>query len=156
MIALMGNHEDMLLNYLRGDDTWLYNGYNATLESYKGCFDELQDDLDWMEKLPLYHEDDDFIYVHAGINPHIKMENQNRNTLLWTREQFYYAQDAESKRVIFGHTPTQLLTGEDKPVMIDGNIDIDTGCVFGGGLTALMIDGDVLEYLQVKGGNNNE
>ena len=43
VIALMGNHEDMLLNCLRGDDTWLYNGYNATLESYKGCFDELQE-----------------------------------------------------------------------------------------------------------------
>ena len=36
VIALMGNHEDMLLNYYKGiDDSWTFNGHNETLKSYK-------------------------------------------------------------------------------------------------------------------------
>lgn len=156
----MGNHEDMFIDYMKGYDvSWTYNGYETTLLSYDNHMEDLKSDLAWMRKLPLYHEDDSCIYVHAGIKPNVKMENQNRNDLLWTRKEFYYGHDAEidgNKRIIFGHTPTQLINNASKPIMINGNVDVDTGCVFGGHLTALMIENDTIEYLQIEGGIDNE
>lgn len=35
VIALMGNHEDMLIDYIdMYDRTWLFNGYGKTIDSY--------------------------------------------------------------------------------------------------------------------------
>lgn len=144
VIALMGNHEDMLLNYIDGkDEWWLHNGHDATLESYVGFYNQFLSDVEWMRNLPLYHEDEHFIYVHAGINTSKPMEEQRRDILLWTREEFIYDYKEYNKKVIFGHTPTANLNGTWKPIYTDThNVDIDTGCVYGGALTALIIDDD--------------
>lgn len=46
VIALMGNHEDMLLEYYKnGDDTWLWNGGKATQKSYYGLGRQFKDDM---------------------------------------------------------------------------------------------------------------
>ena len=152
VIALMGNHEDMAIDYFNGNklSCWIYNGYNHTLKSYEGHMDELNDDIKWMKKLPLYHEDDDFIYVHAGINLYKSMKNQSRNTLLWTREMFIYSVKEYNKRIIFGHTPEI-----GKPYYTPTkNICIDSGCCFGGALTALVVeDGIEKSFYQVEKGD---
>ena len=158
VIALMGNHEDMLLDYLCDrSESWVYNGHMTTLNSYDGFDKQFGDDIVWMENLPLYFEDEHFIYVHAGIDPSKPMEMQKKNTLLWVREDFIYDETECDKRVIFGHTPTMNLNGGSKPVMTygNGNIDIDTGCVYGGALTALIINDDEIEgFYQVEKGND--
>lgn len=154
VIALMGNHEDMLLNYLEDmDNSWSYNGYEATMESYRGHTKHFANDVEWMSKLPLYHEDEFFIYVHAGIDVNKSMNEQQKNTLLWVREDFIYNHKQYNKRVIFGHTPTATLNGQNMPIQTFGdNIGIDTGCVFGGALSALIIVDDKIEgfYQQEK------
>ena len=148
VIALMGNHEDMLLNYLYGNDaTWTYNGNNATIDSYNGFKKQFYSDVKWMKNLPLYHEDEHFIYVHAGSDVSKPMKKQSKWTLLWTREPFIYNTEKYHKKVIFGHTPTFSLNRSDEPVYtFTGNLDIDTGCVYGGALTAVIIEDD-----EVKG-----
>ena len=162
VIALMGNHEDMLLSYLDGDgDDWLWNGHRSTMDSYKGFDNQFKKDVQWIRTLPLYHEDEHSIFVHAGIDPYKPMEKQKRNTLLWVREPFIYNTKVYHKQVIFGHTPTANLNEEWKPVRTYAyNIDIDTGCVFGGALTALIIDdGETNGFYQIRKsevGNNNE
>lgn len=153
VIALMGNHEDMLLNYIdRTDDSWTWNGHVSTLNSYKGFNNQFKKDVQWMRSLPLYHEDEHFVYVHAGIDPYKPMEEQTRNTLLWVREPFIYGLQEYHKSVIFGHTPSITLDEEWKPVRtFTNNIDIDTGCVYGGALTALIIDNDEIDgFYQVR------
>ncbi len=158
VIALMGNHEDMLLNYLNGfDESWLYNGYKDTMMSYRGFDKQLDDDIEWMENLPLYHEDEYFIYVHAGIDVDKPMEKQNKHTLLWIREPFIYNTKKYHKRVVFGHTPTVNLNCEYKPVYTEtNNLDIDTGCVYGGALTAVIIEDDkVKKSYQIHKENKN-
>lgn len=144
VIALMGNHEDMLLDYLNDkSNSWIWNGYKNTMESYDGFNEQFKDDVEWIKNLPLYYEDEYFIYVHAGVDAYKTMEQQSKNTLLWIREPFIYGVKEYHKKVIFGHTPTMYLTEEYKPVRtFTDNIDIDTGCVYGGALTALIIDDD--------------
>lgn len=153
VIALMGNHEDMLLNYYRGfDNVWTWNGYESTLKSYEGFKEQLKDDVRWIKSLPLYYEDEHFVYVHAGIDANKPLEKQSRETLLWIREPFIYDEEEYHKKVIFGHTPTINLIGEFKPVCTPANnIDIDTACVYGGNLTALIIeDGEMKKFHQVE------
>lgn len=157
VIALMGNHEDMLIDYLNmADNSWVWNGHTNTLDSYKGFEKQFDDDVEWIKNLPLYHEDKYFIYVHAGIDPYKSMKKQDKNTLLWVREPFIYNEKEYRKQVIFGHTPTANISMEWKPVRtFANNIDIDTGCVYGGALTALIIDNDKIDgFYQVNKENN--
>ena len=157
IIALMGNHEDMLIDYLNNrSDNWTWNGHTDTLDSYKGFDKQFKDDVKWIKSLPLYHEDKYFIYVHAGIDPYKSMKKQNRDTLLWVREPFIYNGKKYDKQVIFGHTPTAHLSEEWKPVRtFANNIAIDTGCVYGGALTALIIDDDEIDgFYQVDKKDN--
>ena len=152
VIALMGNHEDMLLNYYDGyDNNWLYNGYSDTFASYTGYSKEFDDDVEWMRTLPLYHEDEHFIYVHAGIDVDRNMDEQDKYTMLWIREEFIYNPKKYNKPVIFGHTPTMNLNGDNVPTYTFANhIALDTGCVYGGALSALVIeDGNVTGFYQV-------
>jgi serine/threonine protein phosphatase 1 len=161
VIALMGNHEDMLLQYLDdGNPDWQWNGYLATMKSYEdfeGNFQSgvFKSDVEWIRSLPLYHEDKHCIYVHAGIDPYKPMKKQNRNTLLWVRDNFIYSNKKYHKTVIFGHTPTANISEEWMPVRTyNNNIDIDTGCVYGGALTALILeDGEVDGFYRTESKN---
>ena len=154
VVPLMGNHEDMLLNYVTtADQNWLYNGHEATLLSYEGYKEELLEDIRWMADLPHYYEDEYFIYVHAGIDKDLPMDRQNDETLLWVRQEFYLNPKAYDKIIVFGQTPTGFISGENTPQWLNNGRDIaiDTGCVYDGRLTALIIDNDKnLEYCQVS------
>ena len=137
--------------YKNRGNTWKLNGANKTIKSYKGHRGLIRN-INWMEKLPLYYEDEYFVYAHAGINPTKPLDEQSKYDLLWVRESFLYSVDNFNKKVIFGHSPAQLVNESDKPYYTyAGNIGIDTGCVFGGCLTALIIEDDeVTGFWQIQ------
>lgn len=146
-VFLKGNHEDMFIRYIRGEDRYgafLSNGGRATLRSYSrktGRFSVPEEHIRFYENLMKYHETDDFISVHAGFNPKVyNIEHQSEEDMLWIREPFYRSDRRWDKTVIFGHTPTKFLGSDYSGVYFNDEkniIGIDTGAVYGGRLTCL-------------------
>jgi serine/threonine protein phosphatase 1 len=153
-VFLRGNHEQMLLDYFHDQDNpdtllWLrrVNGGPQTLESYGLAPDCQYTDLplshrEFLEALPLYYEAGDFIAVHAGLNTDVaRLADQAAHDLLYIRMQWISHEASwTGKHVVFGHTPARYLFGRERQhEIIKGkkSTGIDTGCVYGGSLTAL-------------------
>ncbi len=92
--CLLGNHEQMLLEVLGSQRMigemlpgWLYNGGNTTLFSYNHKIP--QDHIDWLKTLPLYLDLGDIWLVHAGVYPHLPLEEQDATHFCWIRDEFH-------------------------------------------------------------------
>lgn len=164
-IALMGNHEKMCIDTYTGSgywgQTWMQNGGDTTIDSYDTrsederkhpkIFDEearnewlanlprvSKEHVEWMQSLPLYHIDGDYMFVHAGIDPEVEIEYQTEDDMLWIRGKFINYEMALPKRIVFGHTPFETAQ------VLSNKIGIDTACVYGNRLTAICIDSGTL------------
>jgi serine/threonine protein phosphatase 1 len=88
---------------------------------------------DFFNSLKLFYEGDDFIAVHAGLNPYKgEPANHEKDDILWIREDFFLANFRWAKTVIFGHTPTPFLNNSDS-IYFDNRrniIGIDTGAMY--------------------------
>ena len=141
VVPLMGNHEAMALAVLDGAmpvASWLFNGGAATLQSY-GAEDVAElprAHLDWMRALRLSYDDGRRFFVHAGIDPQSPLDAQDESVLLWIREPFLDAARDYGRLIVHGHTPS--MTGE--PELRPNRLNLDTGAVFGGPLTAAVFD----------------
>lgn len=153
VILLRGNHEQMAIDYLNTPtylSNWSWNGGASTLKDLQKHGDDLANYKDFLQGLPLYYEDEHFIYVHGGIRYGICLDEQKESDLLWLREEFYRNPASEKKPVIFGHTPTRTINGAWKPYIHRNRIGIDTGCVYEGFLSALeLVEGEIKTIIQV-------
>jgi serine/threonine protein phosphatase 1 len=138
--CLRGNHEDMLISVLQDGNKalWLYNGGDVTLRSYGVTSADAipGEHLSWFNGLPLFESDDKRFFVHAGIRPGVPLNQQDKDTLLWIREPFLSDPSDHGLYIVHGHTP--LGTGE--PEYLPNRLNLDTGAVFGGPLTAAVFD----------------
>jgi len=163
-VFLMGNHEEFLLQFLSVPDTWggwLMNGGDATLASYDvdprgtgllsadaaGLRAEFAARLPdshrrFLEGLKHYHIEGDYLFVHAGIRPHRPIAEQSLSDLLWIRDRFLGSDADHGFIVVHGHTPCE------QPDVRHNRIDIDTGAVYGGRLTALALEGTGRNFIQ--------
>jgi serine/threonine protein phosphatase 1 len=155
-IALKGNHDKMFLDFVDGEDytVFISNGGLKTLVSY---YPELKDYMDielarqhilnnypshieFIKNLPYYYEDEENIYVHAGLNPMYKEWKDNTpNDMIWIRELFFDNYTRTDKTVIFGHTPCLNLHGKEDVWMGGDKIGIDGACAYGFQLNCLEI-----------------
>ncbi|NPA40390.1 MAG: serine/threonine protein phosphatase [Thermodesulfobacteria bacterium] len=146
VFTLKGNHEQMFERFLLGYDisTFLYNGGSATLRCYytKGMLEIPGEHLKFLKELKLIIETEEYIFVHGGINPEKPLEEQTEDDVLWIRGSFYHYPGRFEKTVVFGHTPFS------EPFVKEDRIGIDTGCVYGGKLTAVMLPDR--EFFQVN------
>jgi serine/threonine protein phosphatase 1 len=155
VITLMGNHEWMLLNVLRGkgEKEFLSIGGDATLKSYgipTGSIKNLaalipRSHLDFFFELLPYWQDESYIYVHAGLQPGVHLTQQSPDWLFWARDAFINSTYDFGKKVIYGHTPFE------KPRIDSNKIGIDTGAVYGNELTCLVLP--EMKLLTVKNRN---
>jgi serine/threonine protein phosphatase 1 len=143
-VFLKGNHECMLLNYISGlGNMFLSNGGMETVASYrknrKGRFSLPSSHMEFFSGLRLFYEGDDFIAVHAGLNPGLSMLSQSEEDMLWIREKFYRADNRWEKTIIFGHTPAGKIKHGSTVYFDDKRniIGIDSDAVYGGTMRCL-------------------
>jgi serine/threonine protein phosphatase 1 len=141
VVTLMGNHEAMALAAIDGNGPaplWFAQGGLATLASY-GIVEpgELpRGHVDWLRALPLSYDDGRRFFVHAGVNPGAPLDAQDEFDLLWIREPFLSHDGDYGRLIVHGHTP--LASGV--PDLRGNRLNLDTGAVFGGPLTAAVFD----------------
>jgi serine/threonine protein phosphatase 1 len=141
VVFLKGNHEEMLENYLEGADrfTYLLNGGQQTLDDYLRRVGPVQkraipeNHLAFFKSLVLFHQTENYIFVHAGLRQNLPLEKQRMEDMLWIREQFVTSRHDFGKKVIFGHTPFP------EPLVESNKIGIDTGAVYGNRLTCVQL-----------------
>lgn len=150
-IALLGNHEALMLECLKTDDrdvwwNWISNGGNKTLEalgisSQFGGYNpkKLSDALGtarihWLQNLPLYYVSDPYLFVHAGIVPNRPLNEQKKKDLLWIRSRFLESDVKHPHIVVHGHTQTE------QPELLPNRIGIDTGAARPKTLTAVILN----------------
>lgn len=154
VIALKGNHEVMALDVVDGttpEELWLLQGGAETLASYGvAAASELpRQHIDWMRSLRLSYDDGRRFFVHAGIDPEKPLDAQDDYDLIWIREPFLSDGRDYGRLIVHGHTP--VATGA--PDLRSNRLNLDTGAVFGGPLTAAVFaDAQVkpIAFLQAK------
>ena len=163
-VFLLGNHESMFLDFLGwkganyfGGDAFLVNGGDRTLASY-GWFGERAErgkgfDLppahaEFYRGLRLYHQEGDYLFVHAGLGPRglqsgdlgYALRMSRPEDLLWNRTTHDLPHNL-GITVIYGHTPSRDFTVRwNEPF----SIGIDTGATYGGPLTAIRLPDETI------------
>lgn len=159
IICLRGNHDQMLLDFLAdpeaGASMFLGNGGKQTLRSfgvnlrsqnYAGLARQLAEAMSpaersFTEHLRLTVRFGDYLFVHAGIRPGVPLERQDDHDLIWIREEFLTDTSDHGFVVVHGHTAA------DEPEVRDNRINVDTGAVFGGPLTCVVLEGNEVRFL---------
>lgn len=99
-----------------------------------------------MKNLPLYLKDGKNILVHAGFDLDVALSDQDRETMLWTREPYINPtvdihEDFNGKTIITGHTPTGLIKKQDSPHQNHPILSDNLTNVAGNRITRYFIDG---------------
>jgi serine/threonine protein phosphatase 1 len=154
MVNLLGNHESTMIDAISGERAagtdWLFAGGRTTLESYgidpDGPREEWAHRIPsehqvFLRKLRLMHREGGYAFIHAGVRPGIPLENQARDDLLRSRQPFLYSEQDFGAVIVHGHTPVKTA------VVRHNRIAIDTGAVFGGVLTCVVLEDDTLGFI---------
>ncbi len=148
VITLKGNHELMMENARDSEQElyfWMLNGGEATLKSFDvESLNEI-DSKYWgfIRSCSRYHETENHILAHAGLEPDVSLKNQSDEFLFWHRIHSTEPHDS-GKTLVCGHTPQR----NGIPLVLGHAVCIDTFAVGGGWLTCL--DVDTGEYWQAN------
>jgi bis(5'-nucleosyl)-tetraphosphatase (symmetrical) len=167
--SVMGNHEHKYIKWFRSQGT------RVDVYDRRDFYSQLSDeDISYIQSMPTYIELDDVIVVHAGLKPGILVSNQTKDDLMYLRytdadrkfislkkinklgkeetgaifwTQFWYG----PKSVVYGHNvhsyENPLIEERTPEVSCYG---LDTGCCFGGRLTALIWETKEIVQVQAK------
>jgi serine/threonine protein phosphatase 1 len=166
-IFLRGNHEQMLLSFLEGDDDsleqWRAVGGTATLRSYgveaslltrpaapadvRHSFNASLSPAhrSFYDLTGAYIRVGAYLAVHGGIRPRVKLEEQKTADLLGIRQDFLQYEGDFDFIVVHGHTPVAV------PDLRHNRINIDTGAFATNRLTCLRIGSDGVSVLGARG-----
>ena len=145
VVALKGNHEGLFLEFLdrpesAGAALFILNGGATTLASYDdgaGGYRVPPEHAQFYRDLKLSWETDRHFFVHAGVpeRPLAALNaSEDEETLTWVREPFLSSDYRWEKTIVHGHTPVR------QAEVRSNRVNLDTGCVFGGRLTALEVN----------------
>lgn len=164
--AVRGNHEHALLRW-RGRGAPLPDPLGEVREAYAGTVAELQqEDWDWLAALPYYlrlpglqADGAETVVVHAGMVPGVPLSQQTAEDLVSMRSLDPRSGKASARHVeaapwaarwrgpehvVFGHDARRGL--QRRPCATG----LDTGAVYGGNLTALLLPGGALASVPAR------
>jgi polynucleotide kinase-phosphatase len=147
-ICLPGNHDTKLVRKLNGRDVQITHGLGDTLEQLDGEPELFRDEVrDFLDRLVSHVVLDDgkLVVAHAGMKAAYQGRSSRRvrdfalfGETTGETDEFglpvrlqWAAEYRGSAAVVYGHTPVA------EAEWINNTVNIDTGCVFGGRLTAL-------------------
>ena len=139
LVALLGNHEEMMLNFLDGKpqpDDWLEVGGKVTMKSYSATMstaDIPPAHEEFIRSWGDYYETTSHFFAHGSYEPDCPLGQQHWQTMRWQSLKFGIPDPHVSgKTAVVGHTSQK--SGE---VLNVGHlVCIDTFCWGGGWLTA--------------------
>ena len=115
----------MMVDALRNPSkmaSWLEKGGDAALASYGGDPAAIpQSHLAWLDGLRLMHVDDHRVYVHAGVDPEVPLDEQSETTLLWKRYPKGFPGGFGGRHVVHGHD-----NAPEGPLLYEGRTNLDT------------------------------
>ncbi|MBT5095295.1 MAG: hypothetical protein HOM21_13675, partial [Halobacteriovoraceae bacterium] len=139
--VILGNHE---LGFIEHVKTGKFEGAFESVRSELGS--EVEHWVTWMETLPTYIEEDEFMVVHGGLTPNTHPKDMDKNTITRIRtwdgqgkvlrresDPPWYQLYKDKKLVVYGHWASQGLT------IRKNTIGIDSGCCWGNKLSALIL-----------------
>lgn len=147
--CILGNHEDKHLGQRRRPDERLLPDHLATRRALDPAH------LDWFATLPLFIRlpEHGAAVVHAGALPDLRLEQQDRYHLLHAQcvrppeTKSYWPSKAPPTHAFwtrFWRGPERLIFGHsvlDRALVTEHAVGIDTGCVHGRTLTAVVLPG---------------
>jgi RNA ligase len=156
--SVVGNHDDMCLRWAFGKNVKIGNGLQATIDAFGGKMPP--NVQDFLRGLPMVLRVPSGYVVHAGFDPMMSPEEQQRSDCLYMR---YYG--GRSYFDSFGGTLWHKLWDKDMPCVYFGHIPqsgselgfelpnikpLDGGCVFGDYLKAWDSKDGVIHYVKAK------
>lgn len=154
LVPLKGNHDALMIDALRDSAkmaAWIAKGGDAALASYGGDPAAVpKAHIDWLDRLLLMHVDAHRLYVHAGVNPEIPLDQQDQETLLWKRYPEGFPGGFGKLHVVHGHDNCP-----DGPLLYEGRTNLDTHAWRTGRLTIGVFDdersGGPVDFVVAKG-----
>lgn len=155
-IFLMGNHERVLLDFLREPEAgsaWFSFGGLATLASYgvkisgipssaqlhelSRAFKEAlaPAHLSFYQHLLPFYQQGAYYFAHAGVRPGVNLKHQKPEDLLWIRDKFLGSHKFHGKIIVHGHSVA------DKAVVLHNRIGVDTGAYASDILSCVVLEG---------------
>lgn len=155
IVFLIGNHEMMFLEAMIPFPNkhlfWMNNGGDITLSAYLDRANYHLDNpyelprsriadyipkehIEFIMSLKHYHETDDFIFAHAGLDPFTPLEEQDKAVFYWDRSLYnniknvfrnVYAGKTWEKCIITGHNCS---TSQKKPFITEKFMMLDCSC----------------------------
>ena len=137
-----GNHEQGFINGVKQN----HLKSHVLNKLKKDMKENLSDWIEWLNKIPFYIEEEDFLVVHAGLVPKKKPEDSDPHFLMNIRtwdgkgaalknpiHPPWHEAYKEKKLVVYGHWAEQGLK------IKSNSIGLDTGCVYGFQLSGVLL-----------------